>query len=625
MGRAFLIGITAGIFAAGFAFADSPTVTAVLSSSETVVGETVELQIKVIGPGDARPPEEISIDGLEIHATGQSRQFEIHNFSSSSSVTYNYTILPLRAGKFTIPPQIVHAGGSLLRTPELTLNVADSPSRSTNTRPSRGTQSQSVRASDLVFAELIVPKKTAYVGEIVPVQIQMGFDPRVRPRLIEPPEITGQGFTAQKLQESGQNSETINGRSYDVVTYKTAITAARAGKFELGPVKAKAQVLVPRARSAPRTRSRSPFDLFDLDDPFSDPFFSNPFAQMGERREVEIKSEPVPLEVKPLPPNAPPSFSGAIGNFTMTTDAKPKSVQVGDPITVTTEIAGRGNFDRVNAPVVEDERGWHKYPPSSKFKQDDEVGLSGTKTFETVLSPNEKKQSLPLLAFSYFDPVKEQYVTLRSEAIPITVQGGTATTQNIATTQPESPRSSGTIATPAAPAAAAAAKPQDILYQLTELPRATESFAPIYTRRVFWGAQVIPLLALIGFAVWKIRTARIDNRQAQRIAALHHEAAELMHNLRRKDASPREYYAEASRVVRVKTALASAGRGIDPNIVDAETAAETFKLSSDERDRLRRLFEQSDEWQYSGAHNGPGRISPENRREVLELIENLRG
>ena len=621
MGRAFLIGITAGILAAGFAFADSPSVTAVLSNSEIVVGETVELQIKVTGPGDARPPEEISVDGMEIHATGQSRQFEIHNFATSSSVTYNYTILPLRAGRFTISPQTVRAGANLLKTPELTLNVADSPSRPSGVRPSRGTQTQSVRASDLVFAELIVPQKTAYVGEIVPVQIRMGFDPRVRPRLIEPPEITGQGFTAQKLQESGQNSETINGRPYDVVTYKTAIAAARAGKFEVGPVKAKAQVLVPRPRSAPRSRSRSPFDLFDLDDPFSDPFFSNPFAQIGERREIEIKSEPVALEVKPLPPKAPPSFSGAIGNFTMTTDAKPKSVQVGDPITVTTAISGRGNFDRVNAPVVEDERGWHKYPPSSKFKQDDEVGISGTKTFETVLSPNEKKQSLPLLTFSYFDPVKEQYVTVRSEPIAISVQGG-AVAANVAATQPGS--SPPATATRPAPATQSTAKPQDILYQLTERPRFTESFAPIYTRRVFWGAQLIPLLALIGFAVWKIRRAKINNREAQRLAALHHEAAELMHKLRRNDASPREYYAEASRVVRVKTALASGSRGIDPNVVDAETAADTFKLNSDERDQLRRLFEQSDEWQYSGAHNGPGRISSESRREVLELIENLK-
>src|SRR5438874_5934044 len=610
------------IVGAALAHADAPSVTAVLGSSQATVGETVELQIKVTGPGDARPPEEISIDGLEIHSTGTSRQFEIHNFATSSSVTYNYTILPLRAGRFTIPPQIIRAGGQILKTPGLVLNVADTAGQATSSRPGRSNQRQSTTAGDLVFAELIVPKKTAYVGEIVPVQIRMGFDARIHPRLVEPPEITGQGFTAQKLQQSSQNLKTINGKPFDVVAFKTAITAARAGKFEIGPVKAKAQVVVPRRRSAPR--SRSPFDLFDEDDPFSDPFFSNPYAQFGERRDISISSDPVGLEVKPLPPNAPPSFSGAIGSFTMATDAKPKSVQLGDPITVTTTISGRGNFDRVNAPLLEDERGWHKYPPSSKFKQDDEVGLSGTKTFETVLSPNEKKQSLPLLAFSYFDPVKEQYVTLRSEAMPITVQGGTAATQNVATPQPASSRTSGTTPTRAAPAAAAAAKPPDILYQLTERPRATESFAPIYKRRVFWGVQVIPLLALIGFAVWKIRSARINNRQAQRIAALHHEAAELMHNLRRKDASPREYYAEASRVVRVKTALASAGRGIDPNIVDAETAADTFKLTSDERDRLRRLFEQSDEWQYSGAHNGPGRISPENRREVLELIENLK-
>ena len=151
-----------------------------------------------------------------------------------------------------------------------------------------------------------------------------------------------------------------------------------------------------------------------------------------------------------------------------------------------------------------------------------------------------------------------------------------------------------------------------------------ESFEPVYTQRIFWAAQLIPLLGLIGFAGWKIRRAKIDNRAARRIAALQHEAVELMHRLRRNDASPREYYAEASRAVRVKTALASGGRGIDPNMVDAETAADTFKLNSDSRDRLRRLFEQSDEWQYSGTHNGPGRISRENRREVLELIENLR-
>jgi BatD DUF11 like domain len=604
---------------AQFAYADSPSVTAVLNSSEASLGETVQLEIRITGARGAEAPEEIMVDGLEIRRTGTSQRIEVNNFKLTSSVVYDYTVMPLRAGRFTIPPQTIRVENNSLHTPALTLNVADSSSRSSAGRSARGTQATS--ANNMVFAELIVPSKTAYVGEIVPVQIRMGFDPRVRPRLTEPPEITGQGFTAQKLQQSGETTETIGGRPYEVVTYKTAIAAARAGKFEIGPVKAKAQVVVPRRQTAPRTRPRSPFDLFDQDDAFSDPFFSNPFSQLAERREVEIKSEPVALEVKTLPPNAPPSFSGAIGNFTMTTEAKPKTVQVGDPITVTTTISGRGNFDRVNAPVVEDERGWHKYPPASKFKQDDEVGISGTKTFEMVLSPNEKKQGIPQLAFSYFDPVKAQYVTLHSDQIPIDVQGGAAVAQNTGVAQPGSPTPATAVARPSA---AVATKPQDILYQLTEPPGKTQSFTPIYTQKVFWAAQLIPLLGLIGFAGWKIRRARIDNREAQRIAALQHEATDLMHKLHRNDVSPREYYAEASRVVRVKAALVSRNRRVDPNMVDVETVAETFKLNNDSRDRLRRLFEQSDEWQYSGAHNGPGRISPESRREVLELIENLK-
>src|SRR5947208_16648236 len=92
----------AAIAAAQFARADSPSVTAVLSNSEVAVGEMVELQIKVSGPGDARPPEEISVDGLEIQATGTSRQFEIQDFETNSSVKNNYTVQRLREGRFTV-------------------------------------------------------------------------------------------------------------------------------------------------------------------------------------------------------------------------------------------------------------------------------------------------------------------------------------------------------------------------------------------------------------------------------------------------------------------------------------------------------------------------------------------
>jgi hypothetical protein len=138
-----------------FAFADSPNVTAVLSNSEAVVGEMVQLQIKVSGAGDSKPPENISVDGLEIHATGTSRQFEMRNFTTNSSVTYNYTILPLQTGRFIIPPQTIRVGNNSLRTPELRLNVADSTGRSARSNQN----AQAASAPKLVFAELSPRKR----------------------------------------------------------------------------------------------------------------------------------------------------------------------------------------------------------------------------------------------------------------------------------------------------------------------------------------------------------------------------------------------------------------------------------------------------------------------------------
>jgi hypothetical protein len=95
---AVLLGVLIALAGNAVAFAASPNVTAVLSNSEAVVGEMVQLQIKVSGAGDSKPPENISVDGLEIHATGTSRPFEMRNFTTHLSVTYNYTILPLQAG-----------------------------------------------------------------------------------------------------------------------------------------------------------------------------------------------------------------------------------------------------------------------------------------------------------------------------------------------------------------------------------------------------------------------------------------------------------------------------------------------------------------------------------------------
>ena len=73
--------------------------------------------------------------------------------------------------------------------------------------------------------------------------------------------------------------------------------------------------------------------------------------------------------------------------------------------------------------------------------------------------------------------------------------------------------------------------------------------------------------------------------------------------------------------MRVKTALAN---NVDPSVVDAEMAAAAFALDENSRAQLRWLFERNDELRYSGRPNGAGTVLPQEREEVLGLIESLR-
>lgn len=605
--RALLVAM---VFAVSTATAATePTATAVLSMSQTAVGQPVQLEIQVTGTSNPKPPKEINVDGLDIRSAGVSRQYQMNNFSVSYSFTYNYTIMPLKPGTFRIPPQVVDAGGKTLRTPELRLEVVNSsPPRSG--RSSRDPANNAAEPGKGNFLELLVPKTTAYVGEMIPTQVRLGVNARTPLESLgnNGLQIPGQGLTMQKIPETRPTLEVIDGRTYQLVIFKTAIASARSGKLDVGPAELNPVIRVPRTQ---QRNPSLPRDLFD--DPFFNNFFNDPAFAPSVAKEIKLKSQPTTIEVKPLPPNAPPTFSGAVGTFALKVDANPKKAHAGDPITVTATISGRGNFDRVTAPALQDDHGWHAYPPSDKFKQDDDVGISGERTFETVLSAAERKDKLPPLAFTFFDPMKETYVTLRSEPIPLQIDGPAPAAI------PAPTAAAGVSSAP--PTATPTPEQQDILYQLRDGLPARDSFIPLYARRLFWVAQLLPLLALAACAAWSVRRRRLADREAQRAAGLEHEAADLQRKLRREGSTAEQYFADASRAVQLQTALA---RNVDPNAVDAEAAASAFRLDEQAHARMRQLFERNDELRYSGGQDGGGQpISPESRREILELVESL--
>src|SRR5438045_1195659 len=117
-----------------------------------------------------------------------------------------------------------------LTTAACEIGLADPPKMTAggrgNRTPSGSAPAGSGQNADekIAFAELLVPKKSAYVGEIIPVVLRIGFKSRTQLRELAVPQINGQGYTVQKLSEGEKNLETIDGQSYVVFTYKTAIS-----------------------------------------------------------------------------------------------------------------------------------------------------------------------------------------------------------------------------------------------------------------------------------------------------------------------------------------------------------------------------------------------------------------
>jgi len=582
------------------ALADDVSATAKISDAETEVGQAVDFQIQTTG-GDARVPENIAVDGLSITYTGQSTQTQINFgtvFGSSGSHmqtlnTYTYSVVPQRAGSFTIPALQVEVNGQQLATKPVNLNVGGS------------TAQNSTGKNDLYFAQLIIPKTTAYIGEAVPAEIKIYVDGRIAAQLAEAPDIAVDSCTMQPLTKPQQTQVERNGRVYAMVTYKTALTPVKAGTLKIGPVKQECLARIPQKRR----RGGGPFG----NPMFDDPFFDDAFTMMGPPQKVTIETDSTNLEVKPLPSTGQPeSFAGAVGQYTMTTTVKPTMVEAGDPITVTARIAGRGNFDRVSGPQLTDPRGWRVYPPTAKFSQDDDLGISGVKTFDMAAVPQEGKTAAPELKWSYFDPDKEQYVTLTGSSVPIKVEGQIAAAPTPA------------ISTPANTTANAAPTPgaPDIMYIRADSGGWGETFEPLYASRVFWMAQAVPLLALLGFIGLHVRAKRAADLPARRRAEWRREKDAAMDAARRRGVPEAELYERAAWALRLE---AAAQMDRAPDTLHAAEVLGARALGAETAERVRRLFERQAEALYAGSSSGARPASAEAQADVLDLIKKYEG
>jgi len=583
-----LLGVTAA------ADVDQISVKPKLSEETAAVGDSIEFRIGLPGVSGRVAAPQLEVDGLQCYGPQISNNFTYDSASGArSEATLVYTIQPERAGTFTIPAQRFRAGDKMIVTQQVVLKVQDEQS---NPNGKGGLDPKGT-------VEIVLPKKTAYIGEVLPVEIHMYVDSAVRWALAAPPTLDGEGFTKSKLSNGQKGVVERNGREYDEVIFRATITPIKAGVVRIGPSEIDYQAQIPRAQPK---RHRNPFDPF-----FGDDFFNDPFGAFTQVENKKAVTEGVQLTVKSLPTQGrPANFSGAVGQFAFSGEGSPNRVKMGDPVTMKLKVGGSGNFDRVNAPVLTDADGWRSYPATSNFKPDDEFGSHGIKTFEVAVIPETKKTQMPVFEFSYFDPVMEKYETASSGHIPLEVEGKIVpppTPANVVHAQP----------TGATPAPAPVPHPEvndihGIAYDFGKV----RSFQPLYLQRGFLAAQAVPALLLGGSIIGRFRKPRVDKSQS--IAWKKERSAQL--SKMRKESDPTAFYGSAARALQIEAALVS---GQNPDSIDSATVCRVLEADEESAATIENVFQVRGEALYAGRGGNHEGIPDTTRRRIIATIENL--
>jgi hypothetical protein len=589
--RGWLIaGITAYLGVTAAAVAAPPPVSTTIEPAQITLGESARLTVTSVGTG-MEPVTLPTVPGLELRVVGQSSRFEIVNGTALSTTSIIVRVTPQTAGIFTIPGLTPKSQPLLLRVnPDNGAGGSAAPPGNSGSpgAPPGVTGGSTVggihmAADGAAYLRFIVPEREVYVGESVPVEIELGLrEGFARPNDV--PVLTGDDFTFNNLSRKPEQSQKIiDGKPYTQLTWHSVLAAVKPGTFSL--------VVETPVTVRLRTGSQRESMLEDL---LGDPFMQNFFGATVTKN-IKIASPPSELKVLALPTEGRPSdFSGAVGTFKIASDIAATSVAAGDPLTLKMRVTGSGNFDRVDSVMLDHLDQWKTYPPKSSFNPSDAIGYRGEKTFEQPLIASKPGvQTLPGLAFSYFDPTARRYETARSSPLSVTVS------PSLADTAPPAP-----AVTAGAAARAAAAPANQSQSGLRPDHVAAGAFAdslrPLYLRPRF---LLIPLgSGLLFIGGWLAARSRepgekFSQRDRGTPKAAKRVLAQLETAARSGDAAQ---FFRAARAALQQT-LAARWRVPAEKITAADVDA---RLGSDARlggdaEDIRRLFALADEASYS--------------------------
>lgn len=360
--------------------------------------------------------------GLELIAgpyTSQQSSYRMVNghTSSSSSITFTYTLYAAKDGSFTIPPAHAHINGRMVasRAAKVVVNGRSRNSggapkmhgEDESREPSMASADSKITANDL-FIKVTANKRRVHEQE--PILLTYKVYSLVDLTQLEGkmPDLTG--FHSQEVplpQQKSFHLERVNGKTYRAVTWSQYVMYPQmTGDLQIPSITFKGIVVQ-------QNRSVDPFEAF----------LNGGSGYVEVHRNIVAPG--LTVQVDPLP-TKPTGFSGGVGKFNISAQLTKKEVKAGDPVTLRVVVGGNGNLKLIKQPEVNFPNDFDKYDAKVTDKTKlTSTGVGGNMIYDFLFVPrNQGTYTIPAVSFTYYDTDLNAYKTIKTQSFKLIVDKG---------------------------------------------------------------------------------------------------------------------------------------------------------------------------------------------------------
>lgn len=391
----FLFFLLAYIFP-GHVVAQDYTLEATVSENKIFLGEQFVLSVEISGSTmrNVSLPVLPEIEGVRIlNATpSRSTSISIVNGRTNTTTAYSYNLIANELGTYTIPPIRMEIDSEMTQTEPIQIEIIQNQQLTPD--------AQSQRPD--IYLRIEVDETNLVPGQQTVANLALYFKQGIEITSFQPTAgWRTDGFWKEELQNERQpqaESTIIEG-----VRYRRAVLM----RYALFP-----------SRSGELTLSKFPLNIGVRTQPTRNDPFGSFFGSGANQRRMSIESEPITLNVRPLPDVENAVSMNAVGDLRVERRISNRNIVTGETIELITNIEGTGNIPLIRKPDYRLPDGLEIYTPqeNSNIERMGNI-ISGEKTFTELIAPRAPgNYVIPSERVAIYNPQTRsyRYITLRA-------------------------------------------------------------------------------------------------------------------------------------------------------------------------------------------------------------------